>query len=181
VILPPGRARLAMNPERTGSPTPTMTMGMADVARRAAIVAGVVHATMTSTLLLTSSVTTLGSWSNIPCGQRTSMDRFCFSTQPRPRIPSRNALNMAGVGGTGARTPMRQTFGCCATASQLSPAADIAPRAPSLRCASHAAATLVPSKGRPASSNHITCTADHLPPRAAGNTALLEARCNGPQ
>jgi len=25
-------------------------------------------------------------------------------------------LNMAGIGGTGARTPMRQTFGCCARA-----------------------------------------------------------------
>jgi len=44
---------------------------------------------------------------------------------------------------------------------QLSPAADIAPRARGPRCASHAAATLAPSKGRPASSNRDTCTADH--------------------
>jgi hypothetical protein len=59
-VLPPGRARRAMNPEPTGSPTDTMTMGMVDVARRAAVVAGVAHATMTSTLLLISSVATHG-------------------------------------------------------------------------------------------------------------------------
>src|SRR6516225_4266717 len=32
----------------------------------------------------------------------------------------------------------------------------------------HAAATLALSKGRPDSNSRITCTADHLPPRAAG-------------
>src|SRR6516165_2653511 len=71
VILPPGRARLVINPKLKGSPAETMTMGIAGVARRAAIVAGVPHATITSTLLLISSATGLGSCSNVPCGQRT--------------------------------------------------------------------------------------------------------------
>jgi hypothetical protein len=35
VVLPPGRDRLAMKPARTGSPTPAMTMGILEVARRA--------------------------------------------------------------------------------------------------------------------------------------------------
>src|SRR6516165_7450622 len=77
VILPPGRARLAMNPEPTGSPTPAMTMGMVDVARRAAIVAAVAHATVTSTLLLTSSVTTLGSRSNDSFSSQATLHELC--------------------------------------------------------------------------------------------------------
>jgi hypothetical protein len=44
------------------------------------------------------------------------------------------------------------------------------------------AATALASKGlRAASSNRLTCTADHLPPRAAEMPRLLQARCNGPQ
>jgi hypothetical protein len=39
----------------------------------------------------------------------------------------------------------------------------------SSRLAFHTAATLAPPKGLPAASNNrLTCTADHLPPRAAG-------------
>jgi hypothetical protein len=65
-------------------------------------------------------------------------------------------------------------------AAHNAPAPDIAPRAPSLWCASHAAAPLAPSKGRPASSSRITCTADHLPPRAAGDPALLRGPLQWP-
>jgi hypothetical protein len=80
VTFPPGRARLATNPMPTGSETSTMTMGMVDVARRAAMTGGVAHATMTSTLLRRSSVTTPGFASKEPCGHRTSMTMFCPST-----------------------------------------------------------------------------------------------------
>jgi hypothetical protein len=45
VILPPGRARLATNPDPTGSPTDTITIGIVDVALRTATSAGVDHAT----------------------------------------------------------------------------------------------------------------------------------------
>src|SRR5262245_48313383 len=55
VIFPPGRARLRTRPMPTGSPTPTMTIGIVAVAALAAREAGVVQATMMSTLLRTSS------------------------------------------------------------------------------------------------------------------------------
>src|SRR6185437_14624405 len=61
VMLPPGRARLATNPDPTGSPTDVMTIGIVEVARRTAITVGVAHATMTSTFALTRSVIALGS------------------------------------------------------------------------------------------------------------------------
>src|SRR2546430_608178 len=76
VIFPPGRARLVTNPEPTGSPTDTMTIGIADVAPRAAITEGVAHAMMTSTLALTSSAATAEFCSKVPCGQRTSWTGF---------------------------------------------------------------------------------------------------------
>jgi hypothetical protein len=40
-MLPPGRARLATRPARTGSPTPTITIGIVVVAALAASVGGV--------------------------------------------------------------------------------------------------------------------------------------------
>src|SRR6185295_3796207 len=49
VTFAPGRDRLATRPSPTGSATIAMTMGMADVARWAALVAAVVSATITST------------------------------------------------------------------------------------------------------------------------------------
>jgi hypothetical protein len=54
VILPPGRARLATRPVRTGSPA-AMMMGMVVVAFLAASAAGVPSVTMISTLSRTSS------------------------------------------------------------------------------------------------------------------------------
>src|ERR1700720_426852 len=50
VALPPGCARLAASPDPTGSETPRKTIGIVEVARRAARAVGVAQATMTSTL-----------------------------------------------------------------------------------------------------------------------------------
>jgi hypothetical protein len=60
VMLPPGRARLAIKPIFTGSPMPTMTMGIELVAVFAARVAGVAAETITSTLSRTSSAASSG-------------------------------------------------------------------------------------------------------------------------
>jgi hypothetical protein len=49
VTLPPGRFVFATRPESTMSPLPATTMGMVEVACRAARPAGVDTATMTST------------------------------------------------------------------------------------------------------------------------------------
>src|SRR5262245_24008632 len=50
-MFPPGRARLATNPARTGSiPQNAITMGTVRVASLAALIAGGLTATMTSTL-----------------------------------------------------------------------------------------------------------------------------------
>jgi hypothetical protein len=55
VILVLGRAKLATNPEPTGSPTDTMTMGTVEVARWRASTDGVAHATMASRLAFAKS------------------------------------------------------------------------------------------------------------------------------
>jgi hypothetical protein len=61
VTFPPGWDRFATKPNPTGSATMAITMGMVDVARRAAWVAGVVSATITSTFLSTRSAANCGS------------------------------------------------------------------------------------------------------------------------
>ena len=61
VTFPPGLARLATSPLPTGSLWFVMMMGIVDVARLAALGAGVPVATMTSTLRWTSSAARSGS------------------------------------------------------------------------------------------------------------------------
>jgi hypothetical protein len=96
VALPPGCARLAASPDPTGSETPKKTIGIVEVARRAARAEGVDQATMTSTLLCKTSEMRPGSCANEPFGQRTSMDRFFPSVQPCCWSASRKALSIAG-------------------------------------------------------------------------------------
>lgn len=55
VTLPPGRARLAINPVSTGPPQAVMTIGIVEVALMAARNTGVRRATMTSGLRATIS------------------------------------------------------------------------------------------------------------------------------
>ena len=73
VIFPPGRARLATSPSRTGSPIAVTTIGIVVVACCAARPAGVASATMRSTLRPTSSVARPGSRSIFPSAARYSM------------------------------------------------------------------------------------------------------------
>ncbi len=68
VALPPGCARLAASPDPTGSEMPRKTIGIVEVARRAARAVGVAHATMTSTLLCKTSEMRPGSCANEPFG-----------------------------------------------------------------------------------------------------------------
>src|SRR5215467_7576539 len=118
VALPPGCARLATSPDPTGSETARKTIGIVEVARRAARAEGVAQATMTSTLLSKTSEMRPGSCANEPFGQRTSMDRFFPSVQPRCWSASRKALSIAGSGDTAPITATRQTLPvCCAHAA----------------------------------------------------------------
>jgi hypothetical protein len=118
VALPPGCARLAASPDPTGSEMPRKTIGIVEVARRTARAVGVAQATMTSTLLCKTSEMRPGSCANEPFGQRTSMDRFFPSVQPRCWSASRKALSIAGSGDTAPITATRQTLPvCCARAA----------------------------------------------------------------
>src|SRR5215472_5540723 len=125
VALPPGCARLAASPDPTGSETARKTMGIIEVARRAARAEGVAQATMTSTLLCKTSEMRPGSCAKEPFGQRTSMDRFFPSVQPRCWSASLKALRYAGSGDTAPITATRQTLlVCCARAGNDQVAAD---------------------------------------------------------
>ena len=66
MTLPPGRARLSINPAPTGFPALTMTMGIPVVASRAAMLAATATATITSTLSATNSRASPGRRSNTP-------------------------------------------------------------------------------------------------------------------
>ena len=59
VTFPPGRARLATSPSRTGSLTPTITIGTVPLARLAAIVAAVPRAMITATFCRTRATAPL--------------------------------------------------------------------------------------------------------------------------
>src|SRR5262249_8720708 len=106
------------SPDPTGSEMPRKTIGIVEVARRAARAEGVAQATMTPTLLCKTSEIRPGSCANEPFGQRTSMDRFIPSVQPRCWSASRKALSIAGSGDTAPITATRQTLPvCCARAA----------------------------------------------------------------
>ncbi len=72
-MFPPGRARLGTRPVTMGSATIVITMGIVAVACLAAKLAGVVSATMMSTLRRTSSAARPGSHSGRPSAYRYSM------------------------------------------------------------------------------------------------------------
>ena len=76
VRLPPGRAKLATSPERTGSPIPRATIGIVLVAFLAARAPGVVQVKSTSTLCPITSAMSAGRRSKRPSAQRRSMMRF---------------------------------------------------------------------------------------------------------
>jgi hypothetical protein len=80
VIVPPGRAKLAMSPRPTGSATYVKTIGVRRVAFLAAGAAEVPWVTMTSTVSLTSSAASTVSRSSFPSAERHSMMRFWPST-----------------------------------------------------------------------------------------------------
>ena len=82
VTLPPGRARLATMPLPTGSAAAANTIGITDVACFAAMTAGVVCVTMTSTLSRTNSATISAKGSARPSAQRYSMVTVRPSIQP---------------------------------------------------------------------------------------------------
>jgi antitoxin (DNA-binding transcriptional repressor) of toxin-antitoxin stability system len=76
VILPPGRAKLAINPARTGSPIEIMTIGIVVVAICAARAAVEPNSTMTSTGMPASSLAACTSRAGSPCAARYSMTIF---------------------------------------------------------------------------------------------------------
>jgi hypothetical protein len=79
VMLPPGLARLAINPCSTGS-CMAITIGIVAVAPWAAIVAAGPPASNTSTFARTSSAASAGSRSSRPSAKRRSINRFRPST-----------------------------------------------------------------------------------------------------
>jgi hypothetical protein len=80
VMLPPGRARLATMPRRTGSSPVAITTGMVLVAFFAASAATVPLVTSTSTLRAISSRNSAGSGSVLPAARRISKVTFLPST-----------------------------------------------------------------------------------------------------
>ena len=96
-MLPPGRARLATNPEPTGSLSNAMTMGIVTVASLAGRVDAGPAVTMTSTLRRTSSAASSGRRSSFPSAYRHSMTMFFPSTYPSSRSPCRNASMRAAL------------------------------------------------------------------------------------
>src|SRR6202048_2387947 len=87
VTFPPGRARLATIPAPTGSPA-DMTIGMELVALRAASVAGVPQATMTSTGKRTNSTANSGNRSAAPSAKRYSISKSAPSPYPSSSSPT---------------------------------------------------------------------------------------------
>ena len=116
VTLPPGRARVAIRPDPTGSDTAKNTIGMDEVARFAATAAGDAQARIRSTRLAASSAASAGSASKLPSAQRTSSARLLPSTWPSARSCSRTAASNSGGGALEPRKPMRVTrAGDCAS------------------------------------------------------------------
>ena len=80
VIFPPGRARLATNPEPTGSLSFAITMGIVAVASLAGRVAAAPAVTITSTLRCTNSAARLGRRSRSRSANRYSTRMVLSST-----------------------------------------------------------------------------------------------------
>jgi hypothetical protein len=127
VMLPPGRARLCTRPRRSGSKLPKITIGIVDVASRAAIAAVEPTATITFGLAATSSRASAGSRSRRPSAKRSSNVRLRPASYPRRAIESRNIHDASRLGfGEVARstpTTARGLAGACASAGTASTAA----------------------------------------------------------
>lgn len=91
IRLPPGRARLAIRPAPTGSPTFAITMGMVVVAFFAANAGGLPATTIRSTLRRIKSAASSGKRSFFPSANRYSMVIFFPSIQPSLVSSCRNA------------------------------------------------------------------------------------------
>jgi len=120
VRLPPGRARLATRPSRTGSSATTKTMGIVVVAALAAKAErGPPVAAMTATCRRTNSAASAGSRSYWPSAQRYSFATFSPSTKPASFRPWRNTRRRPAVmsGDLGSRNPITGIGGCCARAA----------------------------------------------------------------
>ena len=116
-MLPPGRARLAMNPFPIGSGSCVITIGIVTVASLAARVDLAPPVTMTSTLRRTKSAARARCRCSFPSESRHSMTMFFPSTYPSSRSPCRNASTRAWAP---PRYPIRGIFvGCCASAVKL--------------------------------------------------------------
>ena len=123
VMLPPGRARLAIRPAPTGSTENVITMGMVLVAFFAANGVGAPEATIRSTLRRTRSAASSGSRSGFCSANRYSKAIFFPSIQPSLLSSCRNASHRTALPEAvlGSRRPMRKIFpACCASAKRNS-------------------------------------------------------------
>jgi hypothetical protein len=92
-MLPPGRAMLVTSPVATASPLIAMTMGIVRVAFCAALAAGVLCVTMTSTLRRTSSAYAVPNTAKTTAPIRTAENLFCIEDPP----PTRSLVCENGV------------------------------------------------------------------------------------
>ena len=119
VTLPPGRARLATRPTRTGSATAMKTMGMVDVAFFAARLGCGVKATIRSGFRATSSCASAGKRSTCPSAR----ENRCADCRPRPSRPGaapRAALRRLGRLRSGLRRAHRCVPPCPSAARRRS-------------------------------------------------------------
>ena len=125
VMFPPGRGRLATNPEPTGSATTAKTIGIVVVSRFTAAVTGVESVKIRSGCRLTRSFANVRIRSVFAGAQRTSILRFWRSIQPNSESacvnsPSR-ALASESVSAYPMSTPIRakrSVFCACAGSGQ---------------------------------------------------------------
>ena len=122
VTLPPGRARLAIRPAATGSPTFVITMGMAVVAFFAANADVPSVTTIRSTLRRTNSAaSSVRREGPLLSANWYSMLIFFPSIHPSLLISCRNASTRTALpeAGLASRKPIRVTFvGCCASTAE---------------------------------------------------------------
>src|SRR5260370_540553 len=98
VALPPGRARLATRPSRTGSSPTPKAIGIVAVAALAAIVGAFPGGAITATCRRTRSASSAGRRSRWPPSQWYSTVTFWPSTYPVSLRPLRNAAEKRGEG-----------------------------------------------------------------------------------
>jgi len=119
VTLPSGRARLVTRPYRTGSPLPSMTMGIVPLAFLVACVAGDWEVNMTLTRAWTKSAASCGRRLLRPSATRCSMVMFRPEIHPTSRKASSKSRSSDGGGDVPPQMkPMRGACGSgCAGAT----------------------------------------------------------------